>query len=87
MDIRSLQVMMEDCDAEIFRSGFSGQPLYYSARWDEIQEMAWKEARRRGMARPDDVRCANYALDILGLPNEHCEADQDEKGNWIVYWR
>ena len=79
--------MMQETDADIFRSGFSNQPLYYSARWNEIQERASQEARRQGLARPDDVRCANYALDILGIPNEHSEADQDEKGNWIVYWR
>jgi hypothetical protein len=87
MNIPSLRVMMQETDAEAFRSGFSGQPLYYSARWNEIRELAWKEARRQRLARPDDVRCAGYALDILGIPNEHSEADLDEKGIWTVYWR
>ncbi len=77
---------MPEIDGDVFRSGFSKYPLYYSARWDELQEMAWKEARRRNLAKPDDVRWADYALDILGIPNHRCEADQDEKGTWFVYW-
>jgi len=86
MEIKSLRVLMEEIDGEVFRSSFSNQPLYYSALWDEIQEMAWKEARRRNLARPKDVRCASYALDVLGIPNHHTEAEQDRQGNWLVYW-
>jgi len=77
---------MPEIGEGVFRSGFSKEPLFYSARWNEIQDLAWKEARRQNLAKPDDIRGAHYALDILGIPNQHSEADQDEKGTWFVYW-
>ncbi len=71
---------------ELFKSGMTGEPLYFSAHWEEILALTDKEARRKGVW-PIDIRCAGYALDLLGICNKYSEAEVDEKGNWIVYWR
>ncbi len=80
-------IVLEDKLGEILKSGLSGESLYYCAEWEEIEERAAREARRQRLSEPHDVRAANYALDLLGIPNHYSEADQDEKGNWTVYWR
>jgi hypothetical protein len=85
--IKTLRSLVSELGGEVPISGMTREVLFYSARWDEIQRLAAIEARRQYLEAPSDVRCAGYALDILGVPNEHSEADQDEKGNWIVYWR
>lgn len=73
---------------EIAKFGSTNESLYYSANWEEILVLARKEARRQCLAFPsEDVRCAGYALDVIGIPNEVSVADLDEKGKWIVYWR
>ena len=79
--------VLEDELGEVLRSGMNGESLYYSANWREIERCAARWARRCHRLEPSDVRVANYALDLLGIPNHYTEADQDEKGNWIVYWR
>jgi hypothetical protein len=85
--LESLRALEEEF-GEVVKSGFTGRSIYYCAKWEEILTLAIKEARRQDLSPPiEDVRCANYALDVLGIPNSHSEADQDERGNWIVYWR
>jgi hypothetical protein len=78
--------VLEDELGEVLKSGMSGESLYYSAHWEEIQEQAVQVAREQYLDVPTDVRAANYALDLIGIPYLTVEADQDEKGNWIVYW-
>lgn len=65
----------------------TGELILYSAHWNEILILAAQEARRQSSATPCDVRIAGYALDLLGIPNQHSEAELDESGRWIVYWR
>ena len=84
--IKTLRVL-EDELGTVLKSGMSAESLYYSARWEEIQALSARAAKARGGSEPDDVRAANCALDLIGIPNHVVEADQDEKGNWIVYWR
>ena len=84
--IKTLRVL-EDELGEVLKSGLSVESLYYSARWDEIQGLAEKEARRQDRDPPGDVRCAGFAWAMVSRPNTYTEADEDEKGNWIVYWR
>lgn len=72
---------------EVLKSGMTGQIVYYSAYWEEIYRKARQIARKQHLFEPNDVRLANVALDMLGIPNCHSEADQDDKGNWIIYWR
>lgn len=85
--LKSLRVLETEL-GWVAKIGMSGEPLYYSANWEEVWEWAEKEARRQCLARPsEDVRCADYALDVIGISNEVSIADQDEKGNWIIYWR
>ena len=79
--------LLEDEWGVVFRSGMGGESLYYRAHWEEIRSKAGKVARRVGLSPYIDIRCAGHALDLLGLPNHYSEADVDEKGNWIVYWR
>ena len=77
----------EDELGEVLKSGTSRVSLYYSAHWEEIRERATRVAKEQDRWEPNDVRLANYALDLLGIPNHYSEADQDDEGNWIVYWR
>ena len=84
--LKTLRVL-EDDFGESLKSGMSGESLYYSAHWEEIAIRACQVAHEQQLAKPDDVRAANYALDLLGIPNHVTEADQDSKGNWIIYWR
>ncbi len=79
--------VLEDELGEVLKSSMSGESLYYCAHWREIEQRAAWRARKSNQLEPNDVRAANYALDLLGIPNHYTEADQDEKGNWIVYWR
>lgn len=83
--LQTIRVLADE-PQEVFRSGATGEILYYSAHWEEIRQLTNKKAREQGTW-PIDVRCAGYALDLLGIPNHHSEAEPDEKGNWIVYWR
>jgi hypothetical protein len=78
---------LEELSGESFKSGWSGESLYYRARWDEICGKAGREARRQRLCPPRDVRAASYALDILGIPYQYTEADQDDRGRWFIYWR
>jgi hypothetical protein len=84
--LKTLRVL-EDELGTVLKSGMSGESLYYSARWEEIRSKAGRVARLQGLDPRIDVRCASYALTLLGVPNHYSEADADEKGNWIVYWR
>lgn len=84
--LQTLKVL-EDELGEVLKSGTSRESLYYSAHWKEIFERAAKVAKEQGRWEPNDVRLAYYALDLLGIPNRYSEADQDDEGNWIVYWR
>lgn len=85
--LKTLRVL-EDELGEVQKSSMNGESLYYSAHWEEIQDRAVDAVtRKQHLSKPDDVRVANYALDLLGIPNYYVEADQDEDGNWIVYWR
>lgn len=80
-------IVLEDELGEVLKSGRNGESLYYCADWEEIEEQAAQEARKERLSETHDVRAADYALDLLGIPNNYSEADQDEKGNWTVYWR
>ena len=73
----------------ILKSGSTGESLYYSVSWEELRDEANRVLAEhlKSDSFLGDVRYAGYALDVLGIPNRHSEADQDEKGNWIVYWR
>ena len=84
--LTSLRVLVSEL-GELFRSGLSGEALYYSAKWEEIRGLAEQAARRQRLVPPDDVRFAGYALDIAGIPREYAEAELDDQGDWIVYWR
>ena len=79
--------VLEDEMGQIVKSAQSGESLYYRARWDEIKRRSAFQARKHHLSPPNDVREADYALDLLGIPNHYTEADQDEKGCWFVYWR
>ncbi len=79
--------VLEDKLGQILKSALSGESLYYCAQWEEIERLAAWRARKHHLSEPNDVRAADYALDLLGIPNHYTEADQDEKGQWIVYWR
>ena len=79
--------VLEDELGEVLKSGLSGESLYYSAHWEEIQEQAVRVAKEQYLEKPMDVRVANYALELLGIFSQAVETSQDEKGNWIVYWR
>ena len=79
--------VLEDELGEVLLSGLSRQSLYYSAYWNEIQERAVRVARKQYLTVPTDVRAANYALDLIGIPYRAVEAGQDERGTWIIYWR
>lgn len=83
--LTTLRFLMDDF-GELFKSGATGEPLYFSAHWEEITRLAARKARERGVW-PIDVRSAGYALDLIGILNRYSEAELDEKGNWIVYWR
>lgn len=83
--LKTIRFLLDDF-GEMFKSGMTGEPLYFSAHWEEIRELTNKEARRNGTW-PIDVRSAGYALDLLGISNRYSEAEVDENGNWIVYWR
>jgi hypothetical protein len=84
--LTSLRVLVSEL-GELCKSRWSGEALYYSAKWEEIRGLAEQAARRQKIVPPDDVRFAGYALDIAGIPREYAEAGQDDQGNWIVYWR
>jgi hypothetical protein len=84
--LKTLRVLEDELGA-VLKSGMSGESLYYSAHWEEIREQAGRIAQEQDLEEPNDVRVANYALDILGIPHHQVEADQDEKGAWVVYWR
>jgi hypothetical protein len=84
--LQTLKVL-EDELGEVLKSRMSGESLYYSVHWEEIQTHAGAVARKNHVIEPGDVRVAGYALDLLGFPNHYSEADQDEKGNRIIYWR
>ena len=79
--------VLEDESGVVLSSGLSGESLYYSASWNEIQEQAVRVAREQYLTVPTDVRAANYALDLIGIPNQRVEAGQNERGAWIIYWR
>jgi hypothetical protein len=83
--LKTLRVL-EDELGGFLASGLNGA-LYYSASWNEVQEQAVQAARRQYLEAPTDVRAANYALDLIGIPNDRVEAEQNERGAWIVYWR
>lgn len=84
--LKTLRIL-EDKLGEVPKSGLSGQSLYYSASWEEIRKLSWKAAQAQYREAPEDVREAGYALDLLGIPYESTEAELDDQGNWIVYWR
>ena len=84
--LRSLRVLVSEL-GELCKSSWSGEALYYSAKWEEIRALAKEAAERHRLVPPDDVRFAGYALDISGIPREYSEVDQDDQGDWIVYWR
>ena len=84
--LTSLRVLVSEL-GELCKSSWSGEALYYSAKWEEIRALAEQAAKRQSLTAPDDVRFAGYALDIAGIPREYAEADLDDAGNWIVYWR
>lgn len=84
--LQTLKVL-EDELGEVLKSGACGESLYYSAHWEEILERATRMAKEQGRWEPNDVRQANCALDLIGIPNHYSEADQDDEGNWIIYWR
>jgi len=79
--------VLEDELGEVLKSGSTGESLYYSIHWEELVEDANKVLEGQDETPIGDVRSAGYALDILGIPNHYTEADEDENGNWIVYWR
>jgi len=79
--------ILEDELGEVLKSGETGESLYYSIRWEELRGRANRKLRADHWPAVEDVRSAGFALDTLGIPNEHSEADQDGRGNWIVYWR
>lgn len=79
--------VLEDALGYIPKSALSNESLYYRAFWTEIQPRAASIARKHNLNEPDDVRVADYALELLGIPNHYTEADTDGKGNWLVYWR
>ncbi len=79
--------MLEEELGEVLHSGMSGEYLYYCAEWEEIRELSVRKARKQHAVEPNDVRAANYALDLLGIPSQYTEADQDETGDWVIYWR
>jgi hypothetical protein len=79
--------VIEDKLGQILKSALSGESLYYCAHWEEIERQAAWRARKHHLAEPNDVRAADYALDLLGIPNHYTEADQNKKGQWVVYWR
>jgi hypothetical protein len=83
---KTLQVL-EDELGEVLKSGMTGESLYYSIDWYELVEAANKALTEKGRPEIGDVRVAGYALSVLGIPNSHAEADMDEEGSWIVYWR
>lgn len=85
-ELKTLRVL-EDKLGTVLKSGMTGESLYYSAHWEEIRSKAGKVAKSRALDPHIDVRCAGYALSLLEVPNHYSEADVDEKGNWIVYWR
>lgn len=84
--LQTLKVLEEEL-GEVLKSGVGRESLYYSARWEEILKRATQAAKEQDQWEPNDVRLANYALDLIGVPNHYSEADQDDEGNWIIYWR
>ncbi len=84
--LKTLKVLEHEL-GEVQKSAMSGESFYYSALWEEIQEEAARIAKAQNTFPPNDVRSANYALDLLGIPNHVTETDRDEAGDWIVYWR
>jgi hypothetical protein len=79
--------VLEEKRGEIVKSGLSGESLYYAVSWEELEEAAGRAAHEKEARPPNDVRAAGYALDLLGIPNQYVEADQDEAGDWVIYWR
>lgn len=84
--LKTLRVLENELGT-VLKSGLSDESFYYSAEWDEIRWLARRAARVFHHEVPTDVRAAHYALDLLGIPNHCVEADQDERGAWMVYWR
>jgi len=83
---QTLKVLEEEL-GEVLKSGETGESLYYSVSWEELRRKANRQLRAERWPTIGDVRSAGLALDVLGIPNEHSEADTDGKGSWIVYWR
>ena len=79
--------LLEEELGTILQSGMTGESLYYAMEWDELREKAGQAAEEKGDTGPNDVRVADYALDLLGIPNQYVEADEAEDGTWMVYWR
>jgi len=79
--------ILENELGEVLESGATGESLYYSVRWEELRGKANRKLRADHWPTVQDIRAAGFALDILGIPNEHSEVGQDDRGNWIVYWR
>jgi len=80
-------LLLEDQFGGNFKSGITGDSLYYSLEWQELQKVASRIANRKSWSQPKDVREADYALDLIGIPHQAVEADQDQTGAWIICWR
>ena len=88
-ELQTLRFRADEKEIERYlESEFPEEDIYYSASWDEIRELAHREAQRQNLAEPGaDVQRANYALSLLGIPHQDTEAQQDAQGNWYIYWR
>ncbi len=83
--LQTLRVLEDDWGV-VGKSQMTGRSLYYSARWGEVATRAGHVARQLHLSEPNDVRVADYALNLLGIPNRHVETELDEMGNWVIYW-
>lgn len=83
--LETLRVLEDDL-GEVARSRITGSSLYYSARWGEVATRAGHVARQLHLSEPNDVQVADYALNLLGIPNRHVETELDEMGDWVIYW-
>jgi hypothetical protein len=82
--LKSLRVQIED--GEVLESAWTGEKLFYSALWSEVQMHAEKEAKRINCTVPTTIKAAGYALELIGIPCHYLEADMSED-DWVIYWR